>query len=213
MSRQKKYTFIDLFAGCGGLSLGLEQAGFEVVFMNEIVETFASTYLANHSLKQGQYFIGDINELNTCLDKYRDTLKNPDRPITLVCGGPPCQGFSMANRQRIIDDPRNQLYKAYLQFLSEIRPQFFSRETFVLSRFTWPSSGRTIFCMMISFPSRAFSSSLRLASAFAEATSARSFAISVSYFCRVSRDESHAATGVAAMPIRARIISAGIRFQ
>ena len=54
MSRQKKYTFIDLFAGCGGLSLGLEQAGFEVVFMNEIVETFASTYLANHSLKQGQ---------------------------------------------------------------------------------------------------------------------------------------------------------------
>lgn len=129
MSRQKKYTFIDLFAGCGGLSLGLEQAGFEVVFMNEIVETFASTYLANHSLKQGQYFIGDINELNTCLDKYRDTLKNPDRPITLVCGGPPCQGFSMANRQRIIDDPRNQLYKAYLQFLSEIRPQFFIMET------------------------------------------------------------------------------------
>lgn len=96
--------------------------------MNEIVETFASTYLANHSLKQGQYFIGDINELNTCLDKYRDTLKNPDRPITLVCGGPPCQGFSMANRQRIIDDPRNQLYKAYLQFLSEIRPQFFIME-------------------------------------------------------------------------------------
>ncbi len=128
MSRQIKYTFIDLFAGCGGLSLGLEQAGFEVVFMNEIVETFASTYLANHSLKQGQYFIGDINELNTCLDKYRDTLKNPDRPITLVCGGPPCQGFSMANRQRIIDDPRNQLYKAYLQFLSEIRPQFFIME-------------------------------------------------------------------------------------
>ena len=128
MSRQKKYTFIDLFAGCGGLSLGLEQAGFEVVFMNEIVETFASTYLANHSLKHGQYFIGDINELNTCLDKYRDTLKNPDRPITLVCGGPPCQGFSMANRQRIIDDPRNQLYKAYLQFLSEIRPQFFIME-------------------------------------------------------------------------------------
>ena len=125
---KKKYTFIDLFAGCGGLSLGLEQAGFEVVFMNEIVETFASTYLANHNLKEGQYFIGDINELNKCLGKYSDILKNPDKPITLVCGGPPCQGFSMANRQRIIDDPRNQLYKAYLQFLSEIRPQFFIME-------------------------------------------------------------------------------------
>lgn len=128
MSEQKKYTFIDLFAGCGGLSIGLEQAGFDVVFMNEIVDTFASTYLANHNLKEGQYFIGDINELNKCLGKYSDILKNPDRPITLVCGGPPCQGFSMANRQRIIDDPRNQLYKAYLQFLSEIRPQFFIME-------------------------------------------------------------------------------------
>lgn len=125
---KKKYTFIDLFAGCGGLSLGLEQAGFEVVFMNEIVNTFASTYLANHNLKEGQYFIGDINELNKCLGKYSDILKNPYKPITLVCGGPPCQGFSMANRQRIIDDPRNQLYKAYLQFLSEIRPQFFIME-------------------------------------------------------------------------------------
>ena len=125
---KKNYTFIDLFAGCGGLSLGLEQAGFEVVFMNEIVNTFASTYLANHNLKEGQYFIGDINELNKCLGKYSNILKNPDKPITLVCGGPPCQGFSMANRQRIIDDPRNQLYKAYLQFLSEIRPQFFIME-------------------------------------------------------------------------------------
>ena len=125
---KKKYTFIDLFAGCGGLSLGLEQAGFEVVFMNEIINTFASTYLANHNLKEGQYFIGDINELNKCLDKYSDILKNPVKPITLVCGGPPCQGFSMANRQRIIDDPRNQLYKAYLQFLSEVRPQFFIME-------------------------------------------------------------------------------------
>ena len=73
---KKKYTFIDLFAGCGGLSLGLEQAGFEVVFMNEIVETFASTYLANHNLKEGQYFIGDINELNKCLDKYSDIRIN-----------------------------------------------------------------------------------------------------------------------------------------
>ena len=125
---RNKYTFIDLFAGCGCLSLGLEQAGFEVVFMNEIVDTFASTYLANHHLKEGQYFIGDINELNECLDKYSGIFKNPDKPITLVCGGPPCQGFSMANRQRIIDDPRNQLYKAYLQFLSEIRPQFFIME-------------------------------------------------------------------------------------
>lgn len=124
MAEKRIYTLVDLFAGCGGLSLGLEQAGFTVVFMNEIVKTFAYTYLANHNLKEGQYFIGDINELNECLERYIHILKNPDKPITLVCGGPPCQGFSMANRQRIIDDPRNQLYKAYLQILSKIKPYF-----------------------------------------------------------------------------------------
>ena len=128
MAEKRIYTLVDLFAGCGGLSLGFEQAGFTVVFMNEIVKTFAYTYLANHNLKEGQYFIGDINELNECLERYIHILKNPDKPITLVCGGPPCQGFSMANRQRIIDDPRNQLYKAYLQILSKIKPYFFIME-------------------------------------------------------------------------------------
>ncbi len=88
---KKRYKFVDLFAGCGGLSLGLEQAGFEVAFMNEIVETFAFTYLANHNLEEGQYFIGDINELNTCIDKYSDILKNPNKPITL----PDFGGFSL----------------------------------------------------------------------------------------------------------------------
>ena len=48
--------------------------------------------------------------------------------VDLVCGGPPCQGFSMANRQRIIDDPRNNLYKAYLKFLQKVHPKFFIME-------------------------------------------------------------------------------------
>lgn len=60
-----------------------------------------------------------------------------------------------------------------------------------------------MFCIMISFPSLAFSSSLRLASAFAEATSARNFAISVSYLRRVSFEASHDATGADKMPITA----------
>ncbi|MCQ2193837.1 MAG: DNA cytosine methyltransferase [Paludibacteraceae bacterium] len=96
---KNKYTFIDLFAGCGGLSLGLEQAGFESVFFNEIIPTYASTYIANHNLEEGHYFIGDINELNTKLDDYKDIIFNKEHPVTMVCGGPPCQGFSMANRQ------------------------------------------------------------------------------------------------------------------
>ena len=123
-NKKKTYTFIDLFAGAGGLSCGLEQAGFTPCFVNEIVETYCNTYKANHDLEEDQYFVGDINELNERIHEFSRYITN----ATLVCGGPPCQGFSMANRQRIIDDPRNQLYKAYLVFLKHVRPKFFIME-------------------------------------------------------------------------------------
>jgi len=115
---------VDLFAGCGGLSLGLEQAGFTPWFVNEIMEQFCNTYKANHNLSDGHYFVGDIAELNKIIYKYDDILTD----IALVCGGPPCQGFSMANRQRILDDPRNNLYKQFLIFLHHVRPKFFIME-------------------------------------------------------------------------------------
>ena len=121
---KKQYKFVDLFAGCGGLSAGLQQAGFTPWFVNEIVEQFCNTYKFNHDLSDEHYFIGDIADLNAHIDDYADILSD----ITLVCGGPPCQGFSMANRQRILDDPRNSLYKQYLIFLKAIRPKFFIME-------------------------------------------------------------------------------------
>lgn len=120
----RTYTLIDLFAGCGGLSLGLEQAGFTPIFANEIVPEYLETYKRNHHLKDSQYFVGDIKDLNQHIDGYLKEFGDVD----LVCGGPPCQGFSMANRQRIIDDPRNQLYKEFLVFLSHVRPRFFLME-------------------------------------------------------------------------------------
>lgn len=122
--KKQKHLLVDLFAGCGGLSTGMEQAGFTPWFVNEIVPTFCNTYRCNHKLPDSHYYVGDINQLNKDIAKFQDILSD----ISIVCGGPPCQGFSTANRQRIIDDPRNNLYKAYLQFLSVVRPKFFVME-------------------------------------------------------------------------------------
>ncbi|MDM1503794.1 DNA cytosine methyltransferase [Myroides marinus] len=115
---------IDLFAGCGGLSLGLNKAGFNSIFVNEIEPIYGETYFFNHSLPVANYFIGDINELIKDKENLLSSYKNVD----IVCGGPPCQGFSMANRQRVIDDPRNILYKSYLEVLKYIQPKFFIME-------------------------------------------------------------------------------------
>lgn len=120
----RKYFMADMFAGCGGFSLGMEKAGFTPWFVNEIVPEFCATYKYNHGLKDDHYFVGDIRDLNSRIEEYDSLLKD----IDIVIGGPPCQGFSMANRQRIIDDPRNELYKAFLKFLSYVRPKFFVME-------------------------------------------------------------------------------------
>lgn len=122
-----RHLLVDLFAGCGGLSTGMENAGFTPWFVNEIVPQYCDTYKANHQLPEGHCYVGDINELNNHIQDYKGFLQG----IDLVCGGPPCQGFSTANRQRIIDDPRNSLYRAYLQFLQYVRPKFFVMENVV----------------------------------------------------------------------------------
>lgn len=122
-TKKKQHTFVDLFAGCGGLSLGMEQAGFTPVFANEIWEAAAETYRRNRALSPESVFVGDIKYLV----EHFDDFPIP-RNVTMVCGGPPCQGFSMANRQRVIDDPRNHLYKSFLEFLSKARPLCFVME-------------------------------------------------------------------------------------
>lgn len=120
----KTVTLVDLFAGCGGLSLGLEQAGFKAIYANEINPICANTYKMNINIDENNIYVGDINE-------WLKNIKNETinfGEVDLVAGGPPCQGFSMANRQRIIDDPRNILYKSYLEFLNIAHPKFFIME-------------------------------------------------------------------------------------
>lgn len=79
---RKRLDFIDLFAGCGGLSLGLEQAGFTPILVNEIVPQFSETYRRNRNLTNESFYVGDICQLN---NEFADG--NRFDGITLVCGG------------------------------------------------------------------------------------------------------------------------------
>lgn len=117
-------NMVDLFCGCGGLSTGFEQAGFSITFASDIDPICSETYMKNMHLAMDNMFIGDITELNLEYNSYSFLFED----IDLVCGGPPCQGFSMANRQRLLNDPRNHLYKEFLSFLKKAKPKFFVME-------------------------------------------------------------------------------------
>ena len=121
-NREKKA--ISLFSGCGGLDLGLQNAGFHFVYANEIDEKCAKTYINNFKISEQDFFLGDVRDLVSRLKAGIVSFSE----IDLVCGGPPCQGFSMANRQRIINDPRNVLYKSFLEFLGIVKPKIFIME-------------------------------------------------------------------------------------
>lgn len=115
---------IDLFCGAGGLSLGFSQEGFITSLANDIQDCCVDTYAHNHpETPRDHIVLGDIKDVVENLEKLLD-----GRSVDIVVGGPPCQGFSMANRQRLIDDPRNYLYKSYVEVVKKVRPKFFVME-------------------------------------------------------------------------------------
>jgi len=109
---------IDLFCGIGGLSLGFEQAGFEVVSAIDMWADAINTYNHNRSEKTGQVI--SVEDFN--VDVLPELVK--EHKITGVIGGPPCQGFSTVG-QRNIDDPRNQMYLEFYKTVKMARPDFF----------------------------------------------------------------------------------------
>jgi DNA (cytosine-5)-methyltransferase 1 len=120
-------TFIDLFAGCGGLSLGLLSAGWEGVFAVEKNPDAFKTYSTN--LVDGPYRFNwpdwlPRQALTTAdvLDHYELELTQLQGKIDLLAGGPPCQGFSLAGR-RVHTDPRNRLTEDYLAIVRIIKPK------------------------------------------------------------------------------------------
>ena len=117
MPCKDKFTAVELFAGAGGLSIGLERAGIHVVIANEIMPDFAATLAANHP---------DTNVINEDIHKidFKVELKKLGLDsVDVLSGGPPCQGFSTIgskNRQ----DPRNSLFYEYLRAVSETKPKY-----------------------------------------------------------------------------------------
>lgn len=119
-----KLSTVDLFCGAGGLSLGFKKEGFNISLANDIEYSCIQTYRHNHpELPVKHILLGDINNL------FEEIVNNRRfKETDIVLGGPPCQGFSEANRQRLIDDPRNYLYKSYVKVLELLQPKFFVME-------------------------------------------------------------------------------------
>ena len=117
-------VMIDLFCGAGGLSLGFTQEGFITSLANDIEPCCIDTYAHNHpDTPRENIILGDIREV---VENVNSLMRFKD--VDVVVGGPPCQGFSMANRQRLIDDPRNYLYKNYVRAVDIVKPKFFVME-------------------------------------------------------------------------------------
>lgn len=122
----KNRTFIDLFAGAGGMSEGFIMNGFKLHGANEIDKNFFETYKYNHSqyANPESFILGDITSLEV-KQQIIDLAKH--KKIGVVIGGPPCQGFSTAG-WRDPNDKRNQLFKDFVGVVNAIKPEFFVME-------------------------------------------------------------------------------------
>ncbi len=112
----KEYTVLDLFCGCGGISCGYKLAGFKIIggidFNQDAVNTFACNF------KNAKVHCADITSISD------ESIIEDYSGVDVIVGGPPCQGFSTANRwQKEIDDPRNKLFFEYIRFVKLLKPK------------------------------------------------------------------------------------------
>lgn len=119
-------TVVDLFCGAGGLSEGFRLAGFQSVVGTDYDAAAGATYTANHSKHGTKFVLGDLRDPDV-QEAVKAALNG--RPVDVVAGGPPCQAFSQVrNHSRIIDDPRNSLYRQFVEMVAEISPRVFVME-------------------------------------------------------------------------------------
>lgn len=131
-AQSRRPTAIDLFCGAGGLSVGLELAGFDVVAASDYDPVHAATHEFNFPLTP--MLCGDVSRLSAedlfaaaerGVEAHQAT--NWDGRIDLIAGGPPCQGFSFIGK-RLVDDERNQLVFHFYRLIAELRPRYFIME-------------------------------------------------------------------------------------
>ena len=118
-----KYNFIDLFSGAGGLSCGMVMAGFNPVatveIMPEAVETYKYNFIDKKKFKENV----ETRDIRTSEVKEKLYESVKDIKVDVIVGGFPCQGFSMAG-YRVVDDPRNSLYKEMKEIVDHIKPDY-----------------------------------------------------------------------------------------
>lgn len=124
---EKLPTYIDLFAGCGGLSLGLHNAGWKGLFAIEKSPDAFKTLKHNlidtkNHFNWPSWLPRENIEIDKAIKQYKDNFEKLKNKVDLVAGGPPCQGFSMAGR-RNENDQRNNLIKSYIDFIKIIKPK------------------------------------------------------------------------------------------
>lgn len=131
MAKKKEYTFIDLFAGCGGLSEGFYRFGFKALAHVEI------NHWACETLRKRMLYYGyknveqEVIEHDITADDIIDELDKAvgKRNVDIIIGGPPCQAYSTAGRVRdgkkMASDPRNYLFESYVKILEHYQPKFF----------------------------------------------------------------------------------------
>lgn len=132
----RKLKSIDLFAGCGGLSLGLELAGFETVFVNELHPDAMQTFLINRPKSELSLKSNHVNDIFSLtknsknLADFKSRIQKEHGEIDLVCGGPPCQGYSGIGHRRTFklnknEIPTNHLYREMAKVVKVIAPKIF----------------------------------------------------------------------------------------
>ncbi len=126
MATLTKPKAVDLFCGCGGISTGLEKAGFEILAGIDIEKKYLITF--KHNFPNAKALNTDITTIPA--NEFMQTLNIAPGELDILVGGPPCQGFSknVPRKNRFLEDPKNLLVKSFLDYCETLQPKMILME-------------------------------------------------------------------------------------